>query len=732
MSAQQSEQKPGTKRKLPYEEFAEKFIEGLKNNDCVLTRRWKPGELTMPVNAVTDRQYQGVNAVRLLSEGLADPRFCTLKQANDKGWRVRKGEKGRPVFFWSFTKVERDEKGEPVRDEQGKPKLVEAERPLCRVAYVFHASQLEGDISPYKPKEISWNPDQRVETILTNSGVSVKNVQRDRAFYRIGTDEVQLPDKGQFADAGAYYSTALHELCHATRHPSRLNRESGAYGSPEYAREELRAEIASFMLGVELGVGFAPEQHQAYVNDWIRALKDDPYEIVRACRDAEKIKEYVMGWEREKAAALNHEAEDMEQGIAAFGASPVEDKSAVLEAETRQIAQDNVYLAVPYQERQRAKALGAKWDRAQKSWYAPTGTDLAMFARWRIEAPQKPTPAMSPEEEFAQRLKDAGLALDGLPVMDGQMHRVPIEGRPGARDGAYRGNLDGRPAGWFQNFVTGESDKWVYSGHRLNQEQVTALKAEAAQKQQEAEAVRQEQYDQAAKRSYAKWKHAAGWADPLTQPYLNKKAVPAFGVKVDDQDNLLIPLRDVNGFIHSMQLITPDGEKRFERGGKKAGHFHVIDPEKAFGQGPILIAEGYATAATVHLATGRPVVCAFDSGNLLPVAQALREKYPDTLMVFMADNDLHVSGNPGLTKAKLAADAVDGMVYAPTFTQEETARKLSDWNDLYHSQGLEGIDRQLYQPGTHKAVPPLYQAQAPVKEKTEVREKPAVTRGREI
>ena len=102
---------------------------------------------------------------------------------------------------------------------------------------------------------------------------------------------ITLPERDQFASADGYYATALHEVGHATGHPSRLNRQDlgHPFGSEAYAREELRAEIASLMLGEQLGIGHDPGQHSAYVASWIRALENDPREIFRAAADAEKI-----------------------------------------------------------------------------------------------------------------------------------------------------------------------------------------------------------------------------------------------------------------------------------------------------------------------------------------------------------------------------------------------------------------------------------------------------------
>lgn len=124
---------------------------------------------------------------------------------------------------------------------------------------------------------------------------------QDRAYYAGLTDEIRMPMREQFPTAEGYYDTLLHELGHWTGHKDRLDRSLfNTFGSPDYAREELRAEIASMMLCGTLGIKHDPSQNQAYVKSWIKALQDDPKEIFRACADAEKIQTFVLGFEQKR------------------------------------------------------------------------------------------------------------------------------------------------------------------------------------------------------------------------------------------------------------------------------------------------------------------------------------------------------------------------------------------------------------------------------------------------
>jgi len=230
----------------------------------------------------------------------------TYKQAEAAGAQVRKGSRGTRIIYWKFHDEQpvKDDQGRPVLDEAGQPLKVrvELERPRVFTAVVFNAQQIDG-LPPLEAKPLGPEPERhaRAEAILANSGAKIAHVEGDRAFYRPSTDSITLPARHQFGSADAYYATALHELGHWTGHESRLNRDlSHPFGSEGYAREELRAEIASLMLGERLEIGHDPGQHAAYVASWIKVLEDDPREIFRAAADAEKINSYVLAFEQER------------------------------------------------------------------------------------------------------------------------------------------------------------------------------------------------------------------------------------------------------------------------------------------------------------------------------------------------------------------------------------------------------------------------------------------------
>ncbi|MEW8053067.1 MAG: DUF3987 domain-containing protein, partial [Candidatus Thiodiazotropha sp.] len=167
--------------------------------------------------------------------------------------------------------------------------------------------------------------------------------------------------------------------------------------------------------------------------------------------------------------------------------------------------------------------------------------------------------------------------------------------------------------------------------------------------------------------------------------YLLKKGVGAYGLK-SDGFNLLVPMRDENGTLHSIQTIDPDGAKKFLPGGRVKGCYYPIGKPN----GVLCIAEGFATAASIHKATGHAVAVAFNSGNLKPVAQALRKKLPDVELILCADDDVRTEGNPGVSSATEAAQLVGGTVAVPDFG-DNRPEGATDFNDLHKHAGVDAV-----------------------------------------
>lgn len=180
-------------------------------------------------------------------------------------------------------------------------------------------------------------------------------------------------------------------------------------------------------------------------------------------------------------------------------------------------------------------------------------------------------------------------------------------------------------------------------------------------------------------------------AQPVSKgnAYLARKMVTALGPCRESRGDLVLPVMTPEGTIASLQFIKPDGEKRFLTGGRKKGCFYTIPGSDTL----VYIAEGYATAASVHMATGGTCYVAFDAGNLYEVAVAVKAKHPTARLVLAGDDDAFSGGNAGRTKATQAAQALGIECVFPTFSSQEG--KPTDWNDLYVREGMDAVKRQL-------------------------------------
>ena len=313
-------------------------------------------------------------------------------------------------------------------------------------------------------------------------------------------------------------------------------------------------------------------------------------------------------------------------------------------------------------------------------------------------------------------MKGAGFLLDGPPVMDGTIQRVKVDGDKGpARSGAYAGYLDGQPAGWFQNHREGSKTNWKATGG----ESLTA--AERAQLAKDAERARQERRQQTAERHDAAAVTAGAlWATTAEastdHPYLARKQVGPNGIRLAtpatvaaaDQafgagahqlraGDLVVPMKGgPSDELRSLQFIGENGRKGFMPGGEVIGtSFRIGDVTPG---APVLVGEGFATAASIHQATGYPVEVAFNASNLSAVAEKVRRDNPKADIVIAGDDDRHLEQrdpprpNVGKEKAEEAAQKVGGIAVLPTFGAGQDG---VDWNDVATKEGPQGLNREL-------------------------------------
>jgi antirestriction protein ArdC len=276
-------------------ELTEKIIQALENGTAPWVKPWDENKAApgMPFNAVSERSYHGGNCLWLQCQPFDDPRWCTYKQAQQHGWQVIKGEKASVVEYWQWDEQQKDASGQVVR--------VQLEHPRVFYSHVFNVQQMQNVPALAPIGAHQWQPEDAADRILRQANPKLFHDQLNKAFYSPSRDEIHLPAKELFPSAKQYYATALHELGHWTGHESRLGRDlANSFGSQEYAREELRAELSSYFMSARIGIPHDPSQHAAYIDSWIQVLREDHNEIFRAAKDAEQITEYVLQFQQEK------------------------------------------------------------------------------------------------------------------------------------------------------------------------------------------------------------------------------------------------------------------------------------------------------------------------------------------------------------------------------------------------------------------------------------------------
>lgn len=284
------------------------LIKSLEAGEIPWEKCWN-SSMRKPFNYATNVAYKGINNANLMltsmMRGYTDPRFMTFNQVKAKGWRVRQGSKAIRVEYWAyhswqdkktisiaewnkFTQEEKKEKGKNYKLN-------------VFPSYVFNAECIDG-IPPLekelKDQKRITRLDLVVKNIANNIGLLGIAEGYGKACYIPKADRICMPSFNDFTDAKFYYSTMLHELSHATGHEKRLNRKiENIFGTKDYAKEELRAEISSMFLSQDLQMNLDQSHlnnHKGYIQSWLKILKDEPNELFKAIKDAQGISDYMV------------------------------------------------------------------------------------------------------------------------------------------------------------------------------------------------------------------------------------------------------------------------------------------------------------------------------------------------------------------------------------------------------------------------------------------------------
>lgn len=276
-----------------YELVTNRIIEQLENNIIPWEKPWS-GTIDGAFNRVSKKPYSILNQILLKYGG----EYASFKQWKDLGGHIRKGEKSEIVVFWKMY---------PIKEKQDDGTEIVKTIPLLKYINVFHISQVDG-VEPLKQKVThDIEPIDKAEKILNDywnrENITIEHVKGDKAFYSPMFDKIQLPLFEQFKQSEEYYSTAFHESVHSTMKTSRCNRQEDrkgkvvSFGSEEYSKEELVAEVGSAQLmnivGIETTKSF--RNSTAYIQSWLKVLRNDNKFIVSASSKAEKAVNYILG-----------------------------------------------------------------------------------------------------------------------------------------------------------------------------------------------------------------------------------------------------------------------------------------------------------------------------------------------------------------------------------------------------------------------------------------------------
>jgi len=249
----------------------------------------------MPKNLESGKEYRGVNVFLLAftawASGYESSYWLTFNQAKQKKGSVKKGEKSSFVIFWKQYETTDKETGEPTKV------------PVLRYYRVFNVAQCEGvaapDAATFTPTD--FQPIDAAESIVkAYADAPVIEHGGTRAFYRPSTDVVRLPEPSRFTSCEEYYSTLFHELAHSTGHSKRLDRgidsDPQPFGSPDYGKEELVAEMAAAFLSAHAGIKPVTIENQAaYLQGWLKQLRGDKKLVIAAAGAAQKASDWIRG-----------------------------------------------------------------------------------------------------------------------------------------------------------------------------------------------------------------------------------------------------------------------------------------------------------------------------------------------------------------------------------------------------------------------------------------------------
>ena len=274
-----------------YGQVTARIIELLDTGTIPWKKPWVSSD--GPMNLISKKPYRGINQFLLNCSPYSSPYWMTYRQAADRGGQVRRGEKSTAIVFWKWL----DQKVVPDEDDNE----ATGKGPLLRYYNVFNLEQIDGIDPPVEEQLVNhFSPIEQAEQVIRNMpSRPLIQYGGGRAFYSPSVDYIKLPNHGAFKSPEEFYSTAFHELAHATGHASRLGRkgilEPSYFGSHNYSQEELVAEFGSSMLCGSAGIEQQTiENSAAYIQGWLKVLKNDKKLAIVAAGQAQRAADFIL------------------------------------------------------------------------------------------------------------------------------------------------------------------------------------------------------------------------------------------------------------------------------------------------------------------------------------------------------------------------------------------------------------------------------------------------------
>lgn len=759
-------------------DVAQFFIKGLQENTAPWVRPWSLSHDDIrPYNASSDREYTGINTLNLMlkgsQRGYKDNRWMTYKQLQAQGYTVSK-ETATPVMFWTLygQSREKDENGNNKTGANGEAiyKRFRLRNPILKIYHVFNVEQVDNYNEPHPNPKLGFgfdlsNPNHlqyiehfeqagnRIQAFVDKLPIDVKTGAASMARASYGNGVIKMPPMASFDDPARYFATLLHETGHWAADMLKIS-SGDPFGSVGYAKEELRVEMASYLLGLDFKIGHDPSHHKSYVNSWIEQLEKDPHEILRASADATKIVLLLNELEHELSLATP----DLDQIIESHGGymniddpttasmlnERIEQKYDALLKKNKDAALDKnrrFYLAVDFDRKEKFKDLVHQedftrnqwgYDRANKCWWVKKDSLDARSSAFDLFLPEQLdlidhniNQYHSVEDFVLGTLREYDIVTKEPVNTSGGWVATGTADKPNGTHARYKvlapktadgnhgvmvkiwGVMETKTVFWKPNQTkahsVSERQRVSYHAWKLNYNK-------ELQGSQTVEATTVEQIHIFTKELISDF--FENKAHPIKGdevPYLvNKDISEVFlgEIKLDDDGKLVVPIKDWEGDITALQFIDENG-KYFNKYGQVEGGFFVVN-NNALDTDTVYIAEGLATGVTVRQALATDdsalVVCAMNLNNIAAVEAQFKEAGFHT--VVMGDNDLQyvtAGEKDGLYNERRVMSATENLnktlstgdiSIVPRFLSGDLNKgktNLSDWNDYASKYGTDHL-----------------------------------------